>query len=301
MELKAMRNFLAAADAESITKAAETLNLPQSTLSRQLARLEDELGTKLFTRGPQGIELTNEGLVLRRRSAEVMELVERTKNELRLCGRDRPLAGDISIGAGELAAMDALAGYIELFAKRHPHVSFHLYTGSAEHIRERIDRGLTDIGLLLEPINFERHDFVRLSGVRERWVALVPPSSPLARLDAVSPADLSAYPVIMVRRPHVKSVLENWFGSYYKDLRVSFTSNLSTNAAHMVRRGLGCALVIEGSVMFWDRSFVHAVPLAPELFTTSVLAWKRGQPMTPAVEKFVEGARIHFKHDAAMK
>ncbi|WP_204245089.1 LysR family transcriptional regulator substrate-binding protein [Cloacibacillus sp. An23] len=153
---------------------------------------------------------------------------------------------------------------------------------------------------MLEPVNVERHDFVRL-GVRERWVALVPPGSPLARLDAVSPAELSKHPVIMVRRPHVKSVLENWFGGYYKNLRVSFTSNLSTNAAHMVRRGLGCALVIEGSVMFWDRSFVRAVPLSPELLSTSVLAWKRGQPMSPAVEKFVDGARIHFKHDAAMK
>ena len=299
MELKTMRYFLAAANAENITKAAELLNMSQPTLSRSLARLENELGTKLFVRGAQGIELTKEGMVLKRRSSEVMELVEKARGELRLCGRDRPLAGDISIGAGELAAVDSLADYVEHFSKRHPHVNFHLYTGSAEHIRERIDRGLTDVGLLLEPVNVERHEFIRLGGVRERWAAIVPPKSPLARLDAVSPKELAEYPIIMVKRPHVRSVLENWFGGYFQNLRVSFTSNLSTNAAHMVRRGLGCALVVEGSVMLWDKSLVCVKPLTPELLSTSVLAWKRGQPMSPAVEKFVAGARIHFKHNAA--
>ena len=127
----------------------------------------------------------------------------------------------------------------------------------------------------------------------------MPPKSPLASLDAVSPKELAEYPIIMVKRPHVRSVLENWFGGYFQNLRVSFTSNLSTNAAHMVRRGLGCALVVEGSVMLWDKSLVCVKPLMPELLSTSVLAWKRGQPMSPAVEKFVAGARIHFKHNAA--
>ncbi len=301
MELKAMRYFLAAANGGNITKAAEDLCISQPALSRSLAQLEEELGARLFVRSVHGIELTKEGQMFKRRCAEVMELVNKTRSELRQCIREKPLIGEISIGAGELAAVNALAEYMGIFSKRHPHVSFNLYTGSADHIKDMIDSGVSDAGLLLEPVDMEKHDFIRLGHIREKWVALIPPQFPIARRPSVTPEELARYPVIMVRRIGVRGVLENWFGEYYKNLRVTFTSNLSTNAAHLVRRGLGCALVIEGSVAHWDEASVCRRPLSPELYSTSVLAWKRGQPLSPAVEKFVAGARMHFRHCGGIK
>lgn len=295
-----MRYFLAAANDGNITKAAEALGISQPALSRCLAQLEEELGAQLFVRGVRGIELTKKGYMFKRRCAEVMELVDKTRNELRRCGREKPLTGEITIGAGELAAADALAEYIGIFSKRHPHVCFNLYTGSADHIKDMIDRGLTDAGLLLEPVDIEKHDFVRLGHIRERWVALIPPQFPIACRSNVTPEELAGYPVIMVRRAGVRGMLENWFGEHY-NLRVTFTSNLSANAANLVRRGLGCALVIEGSVAHWDEASVCRRPLSPELYSTSVLAWKRGQQLSAAVERFVSGARMHFKHCSGIK
>ena len=285
MEIRVLRYFLTVVREESITKAADVLHITQPTLSRQLSQMEEEVGVKLFNRGSRRITLTNEGILLRRRAEEILQLVDKTEKEL--IEQEEQVEGKISIGCGEIAAVQVLPNLIKTFREKYPQVTFDIFTATADLVKEQMDKGLLDIGLLLEPVDMEKYDFIRLE-VKEKWVVLMRPDSPLAEKETVTAKDLSALPLILPRRMNVQSELASWFGNYYDDLNVVFTSNLSTNSAIMVTGGLAYSLVIEGAVPFWDQSKVTYRPLAPSLTATSVLAWKRGQPFSLAAAKFIE-------------
>ena len=285
MEIRVLRYFLTVVREQSITKAAEVLHITQPTLSRQLAQLEDDIGVRLFDRGSRKISLTNEGMLLRRRAEEILQLVDKTEKEL--IEQDEQIEGKITVGCGEIASVQLLPDLFDSFHKKYPLVSFDIYTATADNVKEQMDRGLVDIGLLLEPIDIEKYDFIRLD-MKEQWVVVMRPDSPLAEKEYVTAKELSEVPLILPRRLKVQSELASWFGNYYDDLNVVFTSNLSTNSAIMVTGGLAYSLVIEGAVPFWDQSKVTYRPLAPSLTATSVLAWKRGQPFSLAAAKFIE-------------
>lgn len=285
MEIRVLRYFLTVVREESITKASEVLHITQPTLSRQLSQMEEEVGVKLFNRGSRKITLTNEGILLRRRAEEILQLVDKTEKEL--IEQDEQIEGKISIGCGEIASVQLLPRLFQEFREKYPRISFDLFTATADSVKEQMDKGLIDVGLLLEPIDMERYDFIRLD-IKERWVALMKPDDPLAQKEAVTAKDLASLPLILPRRMNVQSELASWFGDYYEKLNVVFTSNLSTNSAIMVNNGLAYSLVIEGAVPFWDQSKITYRPLSPSLTATSVLAWKRGQPFSAAVTKFID-------------
>ncbi len=288
MEIRVLRYFLTVVREESITKAADALHITQPTLSRQLSQMEDDIGVKLFHRGTRKITLTNEGMLLRRRAEEILQLVDDTKKEL--VEQEEQIEGKIAIGCGELASVQILSELIRDFSKKHPGVSYDIFTATADLVKEQMDKGLIDIGLLLEPVDIEKYEFIRLD-TREKWVVLMRPDDELAKKESVSAEDLSELPMILPRRLNVQSELASWFGDHYADLNVLFTSNLNTNGAVMVRNGLAYSVVIEGSVPFWDRSKIAYRPLFPELTATCVLAWKRQQPFSLAVTKFIEHAK----------
>lgn len=284
MEIRVLRYFLTVVREESITKAAEVLHITQPTLSRQLSQMEEEVGVKLFHRGARRIELTNEGILLRRRAEEILQLVDKTEKEL--IEQEEQVEGKISIGCGEIAAVQVLPKLIKTFREKYPQVTFDIFTATADLVKEQMDKGLLDIGLLLEPVDMEKYDFIRLD-VKDKWVVLMRPDSPLAEKESITAKDLSGLPLILPRRMNVQNELASWFGDYYDNLNIVFTSNLSTNSAVMVMGGLAYSLVIEGAVPFWDQSKVTYRPLAPSLTATSVLAWKRGQPFSLAASKFI--------------
>lgn len=285
MEIRVLRYFLTVVREESITKASEVLHITQPTLSRQLAQMEKEMGVKLFDRGNRKIKLTNEGLLLRRRAEEILQLVDKTEREL--TEQEEQVEGRISIGCGEIASVQLLPDLFRKFHQKYPRVTFDIFTANADLVKEQMDKGLLDLGLLLEPVDIQKYDFIRMNRM-EKWVVLMPPGDTLAEKTYVTAKDLLDLTVILPRRMQVRSELASWFGDYYKNLNVLFTSNFSTNAAIMVNHGLGYALVIEGAVPFWDASKIIYRPLYPELRATSVLAWKRDQPFSPAVTKFIE-------------
>lgn len=285
MEIRVLRYFLAVVREESITKAAELLHITQPTLSRQIAQMEDEMGVKLFDRGTRKIVLTNEGMLLRRRAEEILELVDKTEREL--VEQDEMVEGTVSLGCGDLAAVEVIPDLIRGFHERYPAVTFELYTATADHVKERMDRGVTDIGLLLEPINKEKYDYINLN-LREQWVVVMPPDSPLAELDAVSPKDLRGLPLILPNRLNVQSELARWFGDEFENLNILFTSNLSSNSSIMVHHELAYSIIVKGSISFWDPEKITYRPLAPDLVATSVLAWRRKQPFGLAAEKFID-------------
>lgn len=288
MEIRVLRYFLTVIREESITKASEALHITQPTLSRQLAQMEEEIGVKLFDRGTRKIRLTNEGILLRRRAEEILQLVDKTEKEL--VEQEEQVEGKISVGCGELASVQLLSRLFKNFHQKYPHVTFDIFTATADLVKEQMDKGLLDLGLLLEPIDMEKYDFIRMDR-KERWVVLMPPDDPLAGKEGVTASDLSELPLILPRRMQVQSELASWFGDYYKNLHVLFTSNLSTNGAVMVSQGLAYSLVIEGAVPFWDSSKIIYRPLYPELEATSVLAWKRGQPFSLAATKFIDSIK----------
>lgn len=285
MEIRVLRYFLTVVWEESITRASEVLHITQPTLSRQLSQMEEEIGVKLFRRGTRKISLTNEGILLRRRAEEILQLVDKTEKEL--IEQEEQVEGRVSIGCGEIASVQLLPELFRSFREKYPRVSFDIFTATADLVKEQMDKGLIDLGLLLEPVDVEKYEFIRFD-IKENWVVLMRPDDPLAKKESITAKDLSAEPLILPRRTRVRSELASWFGDYYEKLDVVFTSNLNTNGAIMVESGLAYSIVVEGAVSFWDQSKLTYRPLSPPLTATSVLAWKHGQPFSPAATKFIE-------------
>lgn len=297
MEIRVLRYFLTVVREESITKASEVLHITQPTLSRQLSQMEEEIGVKLFNRSSRKITLTNEGILLRRWAEEILQLVDKTEREL--IEQDEQVEGKISIGCGETASVQLLPKLFQEFREKYPRIRFDIFTATADLVKEQMDKGLIDIGLLLEPIDMEKYDFIRLD-IKEKWVVLMRPDDLLAQKEVVTAKDLSSLPLILPRRMNVQNELASWFGDYYQRLNVVFTSNLSTNSAVMVSNGLAYSLAIEGSIPFCDQSKITYRPLSPSLTATSVLAWKSSQPFSAAVTKFTDHMKSFFCTGAAV-
>lgn len=275
MEIRVLRYFLTVVREEGINRAAEVLHITQPTLSRQLAQLEDELGVKLFNRGARKISLTNEGLLLRRRAEEILSLVDRTEKEL--LEQDEQVEGRIVIGGGELAAMRELPELIARFREKYPLVSFDLFTGSADLVKEQMEKGLIDIGVLMEPVDIEKFDFIRLEG-RERWAVLIPPDDPLAQKSGVTAKDLMGKPLCLPMRGNVQNEVLNWLGSAYEDKNVIFTGNLATNCALMVQRGLAYSIL---SRVLSPFSTDQKSPASPFIRSFGHAAFSRGKSSSP--------------------
>lgn len=285
MEIRVLRYFLTVVREESITRAAEVLHITQPTLSRQMAQMEEQMGVKLFERGTRRISLTNEGVLLRRRAEEIIELVDKTEREL--TEQDGQVEGVVAIGCGDLKSVQKLAELIRTFHEKYPLVTFDLYTATADYIKYRMDHGLTDIGLLLEPVDLGKYDFIRIES-EERCVVAMHPDAPLAEKEFITPEDLVGVPLIMPGRLSVRGEIANWFGDYYDQLQIMFTSNLPANSAVMVNNRLAYSLLICGSIDYWDQTKVTYRPLKPELNAACVLAWKRQQPFGAAAERFID-------------
>lgn len=285
LEIRVLRYFLAVAREGGVSRAAEILHITQPTLSRQLAALEDEVGVKLFERGACKMTLTNEGMLLRRRAEEILSLVDKTQQEL--SWQEELIEGRVVIGCGEMAAVGLLPEIIASFHKKYPLVTYDILTANADVVKDQMEKGLVDIGILLEPIDIEKFDFLRLEH-KERWVTLMRPDDPLAEKEAIRADDLKGKPLILPARANVRNELSNWLGDAFSEEQVMFTSNLATNGALMVQAGLGYSLVIEGAIPFWDDRKIISRPLSPEILSDSVFACKRGQPLAPAVKRFVE-------------
>ena len=283
MELRVLKYFLTVAREENITKAANLLHITQPTLSRQLMQLEEELGIKLFHRGRHNILLTEEGMLLRRRAQEIVDLTDKTEKELAY--GVETVSGEISIGCGETQNMKPLCEMIAAFQEKYPEVVFHIYTAIADDVTERLENGVLDMGLLLEPVEISRYHFVRMP-LEEKWQVLMRKDCPLAKKEKICPSDLAGLPLIIARRQSVRNLLENWFGNVAEGMRIASTCNLShINQSIMVESGIGAALVMDFSC---NDQTLCLRPLEPEIVSGCVLVWKKNQVLPLALTRFID-------------
>lgn len=286
MELRVLRYFLTVVREENISRAADILHITQPTLSRQLAQLEEELGTQLFIRG-RHLSLTDAGIMLRHRAEEVVALMDKIEMEFDEQGE---VGGIISIGSGGLGASQILPGVMEDFRRKYPKVQYQLYTNSADFVKERLDQGLLDFGLLLEPIDVTKYDYIRMKE-KETWGLLMRTDHPFALKEVITRDDLLTEPLITTERLSIQKELESWLGGSLSELDIFATYNIITNVAMLVNSGAALALTIQGAVDLFESSKLTFRPLFPELSMTSVLAWKKFQPNFGAAGKFLEHLR----------
>lgn len=285
MELRVLRYFLAVAREETISGAAEAVHVTQPTLSRQMMDLEEELGKTLFLRGKRRISLTEEGMFLRKRAQEIVELVEKTQSEFSAAEKD--IGGEVWIGGGETDAMRLIARAARGLQAAYPRITYHLFSGNAEDVAERLDRGLVDFGVFVGSADMSKYDFIKLP-VTDSWGVLMRKDSPLAEKQTIRPEDLPGLPLLCSRQPMVKNEIAGWMGTNYEKLNIVTTYNLLYNASLMVEEGMGYALCLDKIIRTFDNGPLCFRPLEPKLDVGLSIVWKKHQIFSRAAAKFLE-------------
>lgn len=284
MELRVLRYFLAVAREENITAAAETLYVTQPTLSKQLMELENELGKKLFIRGNRKITLTEEGVYLQKRAREILDLVDKTQADL--SGSEEIISGDIYIGGGETHAMRIIAKTAKKLQHTHPHVRYHLFSGNADDVTERLDKGLLDFGLLIEPADISKYDYIHLP-VTDVWGLLMRNDSHLADKKTIKPSELTGLPLLASSQSLVRNEISGWGGQDFEKLNIVATYNLVFNASLMVDEGIGYALTLDRLVNTIGSNLCFK-PLEPRLEAPIAIVWKKYQVFSKATRLFID-------------
>lgn len=283
MELRVLQYFLAVAREQSVSGAAAYLHLSQPTLSRQLKDLEDELGKQLFLRGNRKITLTEEGMLLRKRAEEIMDLVWKTEREITL--NDERVAGDIYIGAGETDAIRILARAAGALQREHPQIRVHIASGDSADVTEELDKGLIDFGILLDPRDLSKYDYLRIPE-KDVWGVLMRRDAPLAQKDAIRPEDLWDKPLILSRQHREGSALSLWLNRSEAGLRIVATYSLLYNGSILVDEGIGYAITLD-KILNTQGSNLCFRPLTPALQAELCIVWKKYQVFTKAAELFL--------------
>ena len=290
MELRVLKYFLTVADEGNITRAADILHITQPTLSRQLMELEDELGTALLIRGKRSVTLTDEGFLFKQQAEMIVELSDKLEHTFK--DMKDVVCGTIRIGAAEAVGCRALATYMKDFREKYPDVQFDLYNGMADNIKEMLERGLLDLGLVLEPIDTAKFEYVRLPQ-KETWGLLIRKDHELAEKETITVEEIRQYPLIMPGRENAKNEVLHWMQCGERHLNIPAYYNLLSNGALLVAAGMGCAVCLDGALS------IHADPdlcfrrLLPEHTTRSVILWKKNHLFSQAASLFVQTIQEH--------
>ena len=294
MEIRVLQYFLAIAREQSIIRAAESLNLSQPTLSTQIKHLEEELGKQLLIRGTKGsrkVTLTEEGMILRKRAEEILELVKKTENEITLS--DSIIMGDVYIGTGETDGIRLLAKTAKNLQKTHPQIHYHITSGNAIFVMEQLDKGLIDFGIVFGKPDLKKYDALKLPS-KDIWGVLMPKDSPLVDKDTISPEDLWDKPLILSQQEANGGEVMQWMKKKPSHLNIVSTYNLLFNASLLVEEGLGYAICFDNIIHTSQNSNLCFRPLAPELTTEMCIIWKKYQVFSKPAEKFLSSLMESF-------
>lgn len=289
MELRVLHYFLVIAREENFTKAAKILHVTQPTLSRQIADLEQELGVKLFTRSNHHIILTEDGMILKRRAQDILSLADKTKRDF--IEKDKALSGTISIGSGEFRSTEYLAKIIAEFRRQYPDVKYEIYSGNAHNIRDHIERGFLDLGLMSEPIDMRKYNFIQMP-IKEQWGIFVPKTSPFFEKESVTAKDLVGTRLVTAAGDFNQSRIGKWIGEYKDQIDIVATANLPYNEAVLAKENIGIMLSINLNCIYNDLKFI---PVSPPLEVATALAWKKEQMFSAATSTFMDFAKKYIK------
>ncbi|GAK40735.1 LysR family transcriptional regulator [Paenibacillus urinalis] len=295
MELRVLRYFLAVAREGSMTAAAALLHITQPTLSRQLKDLEQQLSKKLFIRSSHSVTLTEEGILLRKRAEEIIDLVDKVEFEFN--SMEDTIAGDVYIGGGETDAMRQIGKVAKDLQLNYPKIRYHLYSGNEEDVTDRLDKGLLDFGVLIQPADLSKYNHIVIPA-KDVWGIIMKKNSPLAFKDTIQAVDLLDVPLICSRQPlqqrYSKNEFLDWFGEGFDKLNVVTTYNLAFNAAIMVEEGMGYAIALDKIVNTSRDSNLCFKPLEPRLESELYIVWKKHQSFSVAADMFLKAIQIKF-------
>ncbi len=295
MEFRVLRYFLTVAREGSMTAAADFLHVTQPTLSRQLKDLEQELGKKLFIRSSHSIILTDEGMLLRKRAEEILDMVDKLETEFH--SMEETISGDVYIGGGETDAMRQIARVVKDLQLSYPNIRYHLYSGNEDDVTERLDKGLLDFGILIQPADLSKYNHINIPA-KDVWGVVMRKDSPLAFKDTIQAVDLLSVPLICSRQAMKQTFSKNefadWFGEDFDKLNVVTTYNLAYNAALMVDEGIGYAIALDKIVNTSSDSNLCFRPLEPSLESGLNIVWKKHQVFSSAAEMFLKKIQAEF-------
>ncbi|MDO4633656.1 MAG: LysR family transcriptional regulator [Eubacteriales bacterium] len=282
MEIRVLEYFMEIAREGSMTRAAETLHVSQPTLSKEMKKLEQELGTKLFRRSSASVHLTDEGMLLRKRAEDILGMVEKTTAEFK--AMEEIQGGEVFIGCAESYLIRHLAQIIKDFRSKYPLFQFHLTSGNTEQVIERLDRGLLDYAFIVEPPDLTRYNFIEVPGSDTVGLLLNRRHS-LAQKKALVLEDLYEIDLIASKQS-MEHDLPRWCGENIDKINLIGTTNLSKNGAFFVKEGLGALLTFEHLIT--PDSDVVFIPLQPVLEAKMYVIWKKYQVFSPIASLLLE-------------
>ncbi|QNF30438.1 LysR family transcriptional regulator [Metabacillus elymi] len=297
MEFRVLRYFLTVAREGSMTGAANLLHVTQPTLSRQLKDLEQELSKKLFIRSSHSVILTDEGMLLRKRAEEIVDMVD--KLEAEFSSMEETIGGDVYIGGGETDAMRQIARVVKELQLSYPNIRYHLYSGNEDDVTERLDKGLLDFGILIQPADLSKYNYIDIPA-KDVWGVVMRKDSPLALKDTIQAVDLLNVPVICSRQAMKQTFSKNefadWFGEDFNKLNVVTTYNLAYNAAIMVDEGIGYAITLDKIVNTSSDSNLCFRPLVPRLESGLTIVWKKHHVFSAPADMFLKEIQAKFSN-----
>lgn len=290
MEIRVLRYFLEVAREGSVTHAAQRLHISQPTLSKQLKDLERELGKKLFTRSSFSVRLTEEGMLLRKRAEDILDMVDKTEEEFKSLGGIT--GGDIHIGCAESAGIKYLARCIKAVKEQHPGIRAHLYSGDTNDLAGRLEQGLLDYAVIAQEVDLSKYNYLELPWA-DVWGVILRRDDPLSTKESLGVEDLLDKPLI-VSRQGLREDLPRLFGEKVDHLNATATINLAYNGSVLVREGIGYLLSFDKLANTSRESELCFRPLSPRLETHLYLIWKRYQVFSPAAELLLDKLRAAF-------
>lgn len=286
MDIRVLQYFLTVAKAESITKAAEMLNMTQPPLSRQMKDLEEELGKKLLIRGSKKITLTEDGILLCKRAEELVSLMEKTRSEI-MCS-DENISGDVHIGCAETEAISFFAKVAQTLQQKNAEIHYHLYSGDAEHIMSRLDKGLIDFGLVVGSVDrYERNYNCLQLPMKDVWGVLMHKSSPLSEKSEIGAEDLLDKPLIVPHQISSVNAINSWLQRDWAEYNIVATYNLIYNAAQFAKEKFGYVISLDGLINTTGDSQLCFRPLSPKLEIGLTIIWKKYQVFSKASNAFL--------------
>ena len=295
MDIRVLKYFLAVVKECSITKAANILHITQPTLSRQLQDLEKELKHQLLIRGKNSISLTDEGHILRQRAEEIVGIAEKTKNEF--LSNKNIIKGTIYIGSGESYVISLITDIIKNIQTEHKEIKFAFLSGDAQDLCEKLDKGLLDFAILIEPVNISKYDYITLPK-KDCWGIIMKKDCTLAKKEKIKFEDLKKLPIIfsnqLLKKYSANDMFFKWFKGNLKNLNIVATYNLFYNAGLMVNSGIGYALILDKLANTASSSNLTFKPLSPKLESNLNIVWKKSQLFSPAAKVFLEKLKERF-------